>query len=87
MSAGKPPDRLASDVAGCLIWQVSDLTHGCEIHQDLVDSEIFLQARGVLEGLARHNCSAALAWCEENCARLKRLKSKLEFKLRVQVYP
>ena len=55
--------------------------------QDLVDSHIFLQARSVLEGLGRHDCTAALAWCEEHRARLKRLKSKLEFKLRVQVSP
>ena len=55
------------------------------MRQDLVDSHIFIQARSILEGLAQNDCSAALAWCEENRTRLKRLKSKLEFKLRVQV--
>ncbi|CAL8462971.1 g2505 [Coccomyxa elongata] len=54
--------------------------------EDLVDSHIFIQARSILEGLAQHDCSAALAWCEENRTRLKRLKSKLEFKLRVQEF-
>ena len=39
----------------------------------------------MLEGLARHDCSAALAWCAENRVRLRKLKSNLEFKLRVQV--
>lgn len=50
-----------------------------------MDSHIFTRARGVLESLNRHDCSAALAWCEENRARLRKLKSKLEFTLRVQV--
>ncbi len=61
------------------------LTSVMPVRQDLVDSHIFIQSRSILEGLAQHDCSAALAWCEENRTRLKRLKSKLEFKLRVQV--
>ena len=53
--------------------------------QDLVDTHVFLAAKGVLDSLNRHDCSAALAWCEENRPRLRKLKSKLEFTLRVQV--
>ena len=53
--------------------------------QDLVDTHVFLAARDVLDSLNRHDCSAALAWCEENRPRLRKLKSKLEFTLRVQV--
>ncbi|MEW5308738.1 MAG: hypothetical protein WDW38_000674 [Sanguina aurantia] len=53
---------------------------------DLVDSHIFVAARCVTRALAAHDCSLALSWCEENRARLKKLKSKLEFKLRVQEF-
>ena len=52
--------------------------------QDLVDTHIYADARGVLEALGRHDCEPALAWCEANRARLRKYKSKLEFKLRVQ---
>ena len=53
--------------------------------QALVDVHIFEGARGVLEALRAHDCAPALAWCEEHRPRLRKLKSKLEFKLRVQV--
>ena len=52
--------------------------------QALVDTHIHASARGVLEALARHDCGPALAWCEANRPRLRKQKSKLEFKLRVQ---
>lgn len=46
---------------------------------------IFMGARQVVEALRRHDCREALAWCEENRAKLKKAKSKLEFRVRVQV--
>ena len=46
---------------------------------------IFSQAAAILEGLARQDCSAALAWCAANPARLRKIRSKLEFMLRIQV--
>lgn len=49
-----------------------------------MDTHIYAGARGVLEALGRHDCGPALAWCEANRARLRKHKSKLEFKLRVQ---
>ena len=55
--------------------------------QALVDTHIHASARGVLEALARHDCGPALAWCEANRPRLRKQKSKLEFKLRVQARP
>ncbi|EIE27319.1 hypothetical protein COCSUDRAFT_34765 [Coccomyxa subellipsoidea C-169] len=80
-------DRILADhMLRCgFLDSASELAASANI-EDLVDSHIFLQARSVLEGLGRHDCTAALAWCEEHRARLKRLKSKLEFKLRVQEF-
>ena len=49
-----------------------------------MDTHIYASAMGVLEALARHDCGPALAWCEANRPRLRKQKSKLEFKLRVQ---
>ncbi len=54
-------------------------------NQALVDAHIFERARGVLDALDAHDCAPALAWAEEHRPRLRKLKSKLEFKLRVQV--
>ena len=52
---------------------------------DLVDTHIFVDARKVLDTLRQHDCREALAWCKDHGAKLKKIKSKLEFKLRVQV--
>ena len=53
--------------------------------QDLVDAHVFEDAQDIIHSLQRHNCGPALAWCAANKPRLKKAKSKLEFKLRVQV--
>lgn len=50
-----------------------------------MDSAIFEGARGVVEALGRHDCGPALAWCAANEPRLRKLRSSLEFQLRVQV--
>ena len=55
--------------------------------QDLIDDHLFAEAKGVLDGLHRRDCTAALQWCEEHQTRLRKQKSKLEFGLRVQVPP
>jgi hypothetical protein len=39
----------------------------------------------VVEALRRRDCSVGLAWCHANSAKLKKVKSKLEFNLRIQV--
>ncbi|EFN55158.1 hypothetical protein CHLNCDRAFT_57944 [Chlorella variabilis] len=52
----------------------------------LVELHIFGGAQRVVEALRGHDCGPALAWCEENRARLRKAKSKLEFKLRVQEF-
>ena len=53
--------------------------------QELVDVHIFADAHAILEGLARRDCSAALAWCAQHRTRLRNLRSKLEFMLHTQV--
>ncbi|KAG1678956.1 hypothetical protein FOA52_013019 [Chlamydomonas sp. UWO 241] len=53
----------------------------------LTDFALFESSSKVVRALTeRRDCGPALAWCSENRARLKRLKSKLEFKLRVQEF-
>lgn len=54
--------------------------------QDLVDIDIFLEAKKVIQSLRNKDCSEALAWCSENKTKLKKSKSKFEFKLRVQEF-
>lgn len=53
--------------------------------QPLVELHIFAGAQRVVEALRGHDCGPALAWCEEQRPRLRKARSKLEFKLRVQV--
>lgn len=52
----------------------------------LSDMHIFAQAQRVIQSLKQHDCSAALAWCEVNRVRLRKAKSSLEFKLRLQEF-
>jgi len=53
---------------------------------DLVDIDIFISSRKVIEGLTRHDCSEALQWCADNRSKLKKVKSNLEFSLRIQEF-
>ncbi len=55
--------------------------------QDLVDLHVFAGAQKVVSDLKHHDCTAALAWCEEHRSRLKKAKNKLEFRLRMQARP
>eukprot|EP01027_Heterolobosea_sp_BB2_P002864 GEZU01004298.1.p1 GENE.GEZU01004298.1~~GEZU01004298.1.p1 ORF type:complete len:251 (-),score=44.83 GEZU01004298.1:428-1180(-) len=54
--------------------------------RDLVDIDIFIKSRQVVEGLMRGDCKEALAWCSENKSKLRKLKSTLEFNLRMQEF-
>ena len=58
---------------------------GFMLLQDLVDVHIFSEANIIVDGLARQDCSAALQWCTLHRARLRKIRSKLEFRLRIQV--
>jgi len=62
-----------------LIAQEADITQ-------LVDSHVFTDAQEVADALRARNCGPALAWCLANQGRLKKAKSHLEFRLRVQEY-
>ncbi|KAF9674813.1 hypothetical protein SADUNF_Sadunf10G0166000 [Salix dunnii] len=53
---------------------------------DLVDIDVFLEAKKVIDALQNMEIAPALAWCAENKSRLKKLKSKFEFQLRLQEY-
>ncbi|KAI3758032.1 hypothetical protein L6452_05579 [Arctium lappa] len=54
--------------------------------QDLVDIEIFYEAKKVIDALQNKEVAPALAWCAENKSRLKKAKSKFEFQLRLQEF-
>ncbi|GMH07920.1 hypothetical protein Nepgr_009760 [Nepenthes gracilis] len=54
--------------------------------QDLVDIDVFQEARKVIEALHNKEVAPALAWCSDNKSRLKKSKSKLEFQLRLQEF-
>ncbi|KAI8093592.1 CTLH/CRA C-terminal to lish motif domain-containing protein [Halteromyces radiatus] len=52
--------------------------------QDMVDIQLFAQSEKVEEALQRHSCKECLQWCAENKSSLKKMKSTLEFNLRLQ---
>ena len=64
---------------------LSVVTFVCVCMQGLVDTHIFEEAQPILKSLQRQDCGPALVWCAANRAKLRKAKSKLEFRLRVQV--
>lgn len=54
--------------------------------QTLVDIDLFSDIKRIEDALARHSCAEALAWCSENKAALRKIKSTLEFELRLQEF-
>ncbi|KAF8527643.1 CTLH/CRA C-terminal to lish motif domain-containing protein [Hysterangium stoloniferum] len=52
----------------------------------LVDIELFTDIQRIEEALLQYRCTDALAWCSENKAALRKIKSTLEFDLRLQEY-
>ncbi|TPX41690.1 hypothetical protein SeMB42_g05036 [Synchytrium endobioticum] len=52
--------------------------------KELVDIELFLQSRRVVEALMNRICTPCLQWCAENKSSLRKMKSTLEFNLRLQ---
>lgn len=53
---------------------------------ELVDIEVFYEAKKVIDAIHNKEVSPALAWCAENRSRLKKSKSKFEFHLRLQEF-
>jgi len=54
--------------------------------QGLTEEHIFMEAQPIVSSLHQRDCGPALAWCQANKAKLKKGKSKLEFKLRTQEF-
>ncbi|MBA0665233.1 protein MAEA homolog [Gossypium raimondii] len=54
--------------------------------EELVDLEVFQEAKKVVDALKNQEVGPALAWCAENKSRLKKSKSKFEFQLRLQEF-
>lgn len=54
--------------------------------KDLTNIEIFLTSREVEKSLANRETSKCLVWCYDNRSKLRKLKSNMEFKLRVQEF-
>ncbi|XP_023328951.1 macrophage erythroblast attacher [Eurytemora carolleeae] len=53
---------------------------------DLVNLEVFLAAKEVEESLNAGDISKCLAWCHENKSKLRKMKSSLEFNVRIQEF-
>ncbi|KAJ7167334.1 CTLH/CRA C-terminal to lish motif domain-containing protein [Mycena crocata] len=54
--------------------------------ETLVDIDLFSDIKRIEGALARHSSAEALSWCSENKTALRKLKSTLEFDLRLQEY-
>ncbi|KAK1283547.1 hypothetical protein QJS10_CPB21g00686 [Acorus calamus] len=52
--------------------------------QDLVDIDVFIDEKKVIDALQNKEVGPALAWCAENKSRLS--KSKFKFQLRLQEF-
>ncbi|EGC35819.1 hypothetical protein DICPUDRAFT_151775 [Dictyostelium purpureum] len=62
-----------------------DLTNQLNL-KDLIDIEIFLSSKRVVEGLNKFDCTEALNWCNENKSKLKKINSTFEFNIRIQEF-
>ncbi|KAL1677988.1 CTLH/CRA C-terminal to lish motif domain-containing protein [Schizophyllum commune] len=54
--------------------------------ESLVDIDLFTDIRRIEGALQAHSCTEALAWCSENKVALRKIKSQLEFELRLQEF-
>jgi len=54
--------------------------------EDLTNINLFLVAKEVEEALARQDTSKCLAWCHDNKSKLRKMKSTLEFNVRLQEF-
>merc|ERR1712106_1123460 len=54
--------------------------------EDLTNIEVFLTAREVEESLSRGDITKCLAWCHDNKSKLRKMKSTLEFQVRLQEF-
>lgn len=49
-----------------------------------MDVNVFHICQRVEEGLMAHNTGPCVSWCHDNRSKLRRLKSTLEYKVRLQ---
>lgn len=49
-------------------------------------ADVFLVSREVENSLAEHETSKCLAWCHDNKSKLRKLKSSMEFNIRIQEF-
>ncbi|KAB0794639.1 hypothetical protein PPYR_11478 [Photinus pyralis] len=54
--------------------------------KDLTNIDIFLTSREVEKSLASHETSKCLSWCHDNRSKLRKLRSNMEFNLRIQEF-
>eukprot|EP01095_Lingulamoeba_sp_RSL-Kostka_P015287 TRINITY_DN697_c2_g1_i1.p1 TRINITY_DN697_c2_g1~~TRINITY_DN697_c2_g1_i1.p1 ORF type:complete len:534 (-),score=133.60 TRINITY_DN697_c2_g1_i1:106-1707(-) len=54
--------------------------------KNLVDFDLFEKRKKIIDSLKKKNCKLALKWCAENRTRLKKIKSNLEFNIRIQEF-
>jgi len=54
--------------------------------QELTNLEVFLVSREVEQSLAEHQTAKCLAWCHDNKSKLRKLKSSMEFNIRIQEF-
>ncbi|KAI8385637.1 CTLH/CRA C-terminal to lish motif domain-containing protein [Blakeslea trispora] len=52
--------------------------------EDIVDIQLFSQAERIEQALRNRSCKECLVWCSENKSSLRKMKSTLEFNLRLQ---
>lgn len=52
----------------------------------LTDLDVFVEAQRIARALENHDCGPALTWSAENRTKLRKLKSTLEFELRLQEF-
>ncbi|KAK6622260.1 hypothetical protein RUM44_002067 [Polyplax serrata] len=61
------------------------LAHSSQL-RDLTNIDVFLVSREVENSLAEHETSKCLAWCHDNKSKLRKLKSSMEFNIRIQEF-
>ncbi|KZS87276.1 hypothetical protein SISNIDRAFT_491234 [Sistotremastrum niveocremeum HHB9708] len=67
------------------IQTAEKLTQSQDLYS-LVDLELFAEIHRIEDALRKQSCTEALAWCNENKNALKKIKSTLEFELRLQEF-
>ncbi|XP_015369908.1 PREDICTED: macrophage erythroblast attacher [Diuraphis noxia] len=53
---------------------------------DLTNIDLFMISKEVEHSLANHETSKCLAWCHDNRSKLRKLRSTMEFNLRIQEF-